>query len=196
MVQRTSLATREDLRAYSVKIDDIRVRELITWYKTMLQKAVDEIWINLTWRCNFKRYGRGHAKVKVPMIPKSKIFKKYLRDRLMKNNPYASHWVDAVIRTAYSIMKSWRKRYVKGKARKAKPIVRKRFARSKITLMKIDYNRKVIRIKLKPYGYIEVSYANKWFTKGIEGWRVGEVIYHFKILYNIKRLGKWYVNLY
>jgi putative transposase len=33
----------------------------------------------------------------------------------MKDNPYAAHWVDAVIRKAYSIMKSWRKRYLRGK---------------------------------------------------------------------------------
>ncbi len=66
-------------------------------------------------------------KVKVPELPKSKSFKKKLRDC-----PYARHWVDAVIRTAYSVMESWRKRYLKGRARKAKPRVEKRFARCKV----------------------------------------------------------------
>jgi len=55
------------------------------------------------------------------MIPKDNGFKKLLRDTLMRDNLYASHWVDAVIRTAYSIMENWRKRYLKGKARKIKP---------------------------------------------------------------------------
>jgi putative transposase len=67
----------------------------------------------------------------------------------MKGNPYAAHWVDAVIRTAYSIIESWRKRYLKGKARKIKPRIRRRFARCKITLMKIDYQARTIRINSK-----------------------------------------------
>jgi putative transposase len=43
----------------------------------------------------------------------------------MKDNPYAANWVDAVIRKAYSIMKSWRKRYLRGKAGKIRPRVRR-----------------------------------------------------------------------
>jgi putative transposase len=43
----------------------------------------------------------------------------------MKNNPYAANWVDAVIRTAYSIMENWRKRYLRGKAGKIRPRVRR-----------------------------------------------------------------------
>jgi len=42
--------------------------------------------------------------MKAPIIPKDRVFKKKLRDTPMKDNPYASHWVDAVIRTAYFII--------------------------------------------------------------------------------------------
>jgi putative transposase len=42
----------------------------------------------------------------IPIILKDRAFKKCLRDELMKGNPYAAHWVDAVIRTAYSIMEN------------------------------------------------------------------------------------------
>jgi putative transposase len=56
----------------------------------------------------------------------------------MKDNPYAAHQVDAVIRTAYSIMENWRRRYLRGRARKVKPRIRRRFARCKTTLIKID----------------------------------------------------------
>jgi len=168
----------EDIRMYSVPFEDNRVKALISWYTDELQKAIDIIWSNITWRYDFKGYRRGHAKVKIPVIPKSNEFKKKLREELMKDNPYASHWVDAVIRTAYSIIDSWRKRYVKGKAKKAKPRIKKRFARCKTTLMRVDYDRKVIRITLKPYEYIEVPYRESWFAKQgrIDGWRIGEVI--------------------
>ncbi len=54
------------------------------------------------------------------------MFEKRLREVLMKDNPYASHWVDSVTGTAYSIIESWRKRYLRGRARKIKPKVRRR----------------------------------------------------------------------
>jgi putative transposase len=81
-------------------------------------------------------------------LPKSKSFKKKLRDDLLLNCPYAKHWVDVVIRTAYSIVESWRKRYLKGRARKVKPRVEKRFARCKITLMRVDYGRRELGSRL------------------------------------------------
>jgi len=183
-VQESSLKTLEQVRMYSIPISDARVRELVTWYLNTLQRAIDIIWESIEWRYVFpkieKRKGKLRVvapyKVKVPELPKSRSFKKKLRDELLKNCPYAKHWVDAVIRTAYSIVESWRKRYVKGKARKAKPKVKRRFARCKITLMRVDYERKAIRITLKPGEYLEVSWAGRWFTKRVDGWRVGEVV--------------------
>jgi putative transposase len=47
-------------------------------------------------------------------------------------------------------MENWRKRYLRGKARKIKPRIRKRFARCKTTLIKIDYQARTIKITLKP----------------------------------------------
>jgi putative transposase len=73
-------------------------------------------------------------------------------------------------------MESWRKRYLKGGARKVKPRVRRRFARCKITLMSVNYGEKRIRITVKPGEYIEVSWSGRWFTKRVEDWRIGEVV--------------------
>jgi len=85
-------------------------------------------------------------------------------------------------------MDSWRKRYVKGKAKKCKPRIRRRFARCKITLMKVDYRKKVIRITLKTYEYLEVSYADAWFLDRVKDCRVGEVILEdYKVLIPFKR---------
>ena len=183
-MQESSLKTLEQVRMYSIPISDTRIRELITWYLQALQEAIDIIWDNMEWRYTFpmieKRCGKLKIatpyKVKVPELPKSKSFKKRLRDVLLRGCPYAKHWVDAVIRTAYSVMESWRKRYLKGRARKAKPMVERRFARCKITLMKVDYEKKTVRITIKPGEYLEVSWASKWFSRRVEGWRVGEVI--------------------
>jgi putative transposase len=169
---------------YSIPVSDPRVSELITWYLRALQRAIDTIWDNTEWKYRLPKIERRKRKqvaiipykLKVPELPKDKSFKKRLRDDLLQNYPYARHWVDAVIRTAYSIMESWRKRYLKGRARKVKPRVRRRFARCKITLMRVDYGEKRIRITVKPGEYIEVSWSSRWFTRRVEGWRVGEVI--------------------
>jgi len=183
-VQGSSLKTFEQVRMYSIQVSDPRVSELITWYIRTLQRAVDIIWNNIEWRYRFPRVEKRKrkqaiiipSKFKVPELPKAKAFKKKLRDELLLNCPYAKHWVDAIIRTAYSIVESWRKRYLKGRARKAKPRVNKRFARCKITLMKVNYKDKTIRITLKPGEYLVISWSNRWFTRRVEGWRVGEVI--------------------
>ncbi|MEM1668373.1 MAG: zinc ribbon domain-containing protein [Ignisphaera sp.] len=178
------MKTREVVRMYSIPIRDERVEELVTWYTRTLQRAVDIIWENLTWEYRFPelsmRRGRVRVelgyKVKVPRVPADRKFKKMLRDSLLAECLYAKHWVDAVIRTAYSVIESWRKKYLKGEARKVKPRIKRRFARCKITLMKVDYGRKAVRITLKPGEYLEVSWRGTWFSRRVEGWGIGEVI--------------------
>ncbi len=44
-----------------------------------------------------------------------------------------------------------------GRGRKVKLRIKRRFARCKITLMRVDYEGKTIRITLKPGEYLEVS---------------------------------------
>ena len=48
----------------------------------------------------------------------SRDYRKKLRDSLLVDWPYAAHWVDSAMKTAYSIFKSWRKNYVKGDRKK------------------------------------------------------------------------------
>jgi putative transposase len=164
-VREGSLLTLELKRAYYVPINDPRVSNLITWYVITLQKAIDIIWDNIRWELRKPKLVRRNGmlqtimglKLHNPIIPRGEKFNRMLRDELMKDNPYAAHWVDAIIRKAYSIIKSWRKRYLKGKARKAKPRIKRRFAKCKITLMKVDYKEKTIRITMKPHEYLEVS---------------------------------------
>jgi len=183
-VRESSLKTLKQVRMYSIPVSDPRVNELITWYIGTLQRAIDIIWENIEWKYRFPRIERRKRKqvviipykLKVPELPKDKSFKKKLRDELLLDCPYAKHWVDAVIRTAYSIVKSWRKRYLKGRARRVKPRVRRRFARCKITLMRVDYKEKRIKITIKPGEYIEVSWSGRWFTRRVKGWRIGEVV--------------------
>ncbi|MEM3869803.1 MAG: hypothetical protein QXJ39_01555 [Candidatus Korarchaeum sp.] len=73
-------------RAYSIK-HNYNISEFLEAYRLLLQRALDEIWA-VAW----KHDGRS------PIIPKSREFKKQLRDKLMKNWGYSKHYVDSAIR--------------------------------------------------------------------------------------------------
>jgi putative transposase len=111
----------ELVRSYYVPIRDNGVSKLITWYVKALQNAIDIIWDNIEWRYSFPELVRRGGKLttviglkmRIPITPRDRVFKKRPREELMKDNPYTAHWVDSVIRTAYSIMENWRKRYLR-----------------------------------------------------------------------------------
>ena len=85
----------ELVRSYSVPIRDDKVSKLITWYVKALQKAIDMIWDSIEWRYCFQELVRRGGKLvvirglkmHVPIIPRDRVFKKRLRDELMKDNP-------------------------------------------------------------------------------------------------------------
>ncbi|RLE90902.1 MAG: transposase [Thermoprotei archaeon] len=133
MVQENSLRI---VKAYRLKhIHD--VSQFITDYLNILRYAIWIIWNNISWK-NDK-----------PILPSTRGFKRKLRSELKSKWCYASHYVDSAIKQAYSIMKSWRKRYIKGKAEKRTPVIKRRFVRIKNTLF--TYNEGVIKITIKPY---------------------------------------------
>jgi hypothetical protein len=97
-MSRGLLKALELVSAYSVPIRDDRISKLITWYVKALQKAIDMIWDNIEWEYSFPKIVRKGKKltvkkglkIRIPVIPKDKEFKKMLRDTLMRDNPYAS----------------------------------------------------------------------------------------------------------
>ena len=102
--------------SYQVRAYNIRhrydVSEFLEAYRRLLQKAVDEIWAEIRWIEKHDRKGRKRL---IPLIPKDNIFKNHhLRNLLMEGWGYSKHYVDSAIKQAYSIIKSWRRSYVKG----------------------------------------------------------------------------------
>ncbi|MEM5825694.1 MAG: hypothetical protein QXX58_04610 [Thermofilaceae archaeon] len=166
------------VRAYRVPVPDEcrrKVGELLTWYQRSLDKALEAIWEGIEWRGsarNLKKYGR----FKVPVLPESAEFQRELRRRLVESCPYATQWVDSVIRSAFAIMRAWRKRYLAGRARKKRPRVEKRFARVKKILVKADHEARTVRVTLRPGEYITVSWAGAWFEERVNGWELGEPV--------------------
>ncbi|WP_246112270.1 hypothetical protein [Thermococcus aciditolerans] len=121
---------------------DWNVGELLTKYQKLLQRAIDKIWENTTWKEKKvkHRYSIGKKGYKyyettrvIPYFPKSSEFKRELRNELLKNWPFAKHYVDSAIKTACSILESWRQNYLKGRRKMRKPVVKRKFVRVKTT---------------------------------------------------------------
>ncbi|MEM1522988.1 MAG: zinc ribbon domain-containing protein [Thermofilaceae archaeon] len=165
------------LRSYKVPLPDearSQVAGLITWYVNALNGALAAIWENTTWEGgprHLERYGR----YRVPRLPSGEFIKR-LRKELVAGCPYSTHWVDSVINAALRIMKSWRRRYLKGRARRARPKVTRRFAIAPKSRVKVDYESKMVRVTLRPGEYVVISWAGAWFAERVDGWEIGEPI--------------------
>jgi len=167
------------------------VRDLLAHYQKLLQRAIDEIWEKITWKEKKvkHRYSIGNKKYKhyetirlIPILPQSKEFKKSLRDKLLENWAFAKHYVDSAIKTAYSILESWQKNYLKGRRKRRKPVVKRKFVRVKTTLMKVEGSK--IRITVRPREeYLKLDYSGEWFYGRVKGWKIGELIIREKDVY-------------
>jgi putative transposase len=65
---------------------------------------------------------------------------------------------------------------LRGRARRVKQRIRRRFAMCKITLIKIDYQARTIRITLKLREYPSIPWKSTWFEHRVRGWAVGGAI--------------------
>ena len=105
------------------------ISEFLSSYRYILQRVIDEIWDNIEWierrQRNYYLIKQGRRRIKkyyyvkrlIPLIPKSREFKRNLRNRLLNDWSYASHYVDSAIKVAYSIMNSWKRNHLKGGGR-------------------------------------------------------------------------------
>jgi len=159
---------RNSYRIVSYKVKHgYDISEFLSSYRYLLQRAIDIIWDNIEWKKKRNRL--------IPIIPKSKDFKRTLRNQLLKDWNYASHYADSAIKTAYSILNSWRRNYIKGKRSKNKPVVKRKFVRVKETLYRFRESKIIITIKPRQF-YLEFDLSKTWFRKRVEGYDLGELI--------------------
>ena len=165
------------VRAYNIK-HRYDVNEFLEAYRRLLQKAVDEIWAEIIWI--EKRDMKGRKRL-IPIIPKDNNFKNhYLRSLLMEGWKYSKHYVDSAIKQAYSMLKSWRRSYLKGKRHREKPVVKRKFVRIKETLYTFKDGK--LRVSIKPYErYLEFDVSKAWFLSRVAG-EIGELILNEKYL--------------
>ena len=151
------------LRSYSLKHErGEELLPLLLAYRDAVNRVLEELWNNIEWekeKVKGKKQWRLLPKYKVDV--KSKEYKKKLRDSLLQGWPYAAHWVDSAIKTAYSILKSWRKNYVKGERKRRRPTAKRLFVRAKQTLVKLEGEK--LRLTVKPAEYVYLDLSKRYF---------------------------------
>jgi len=151
------------LKSYSLKHEcGEELQPLLRAYRDLVNQILEELWGALEWekrKLPRKKQWRLLPKYKVDIH--SKEYRRKLRDRLLADWPYAAHWVDSAIKTAYSILKSWRKNYVKGYRKRRRPVARRLFARAKQTLIKLEGEK--LRLTVKPGEYVFLDLSKRYF---------------------------------
>jgi len=151
------------LKSYSLKHElGEELLPLLLAYRDAVNRVLEELWGNIEWK---KRKLPGKKQWR--LLPKYKVdvhsgkYKKKLRESLLQEWPYAAHWVDSAIKTAYSLLKSWRKNYVKGERKRRRPTARRLFARVKQTLLKLEGEK--LRVTVKPDEYVHIDLTHRYF---------------------------------
>jgi len=151
------------LRSYSLKHElGDELLPLLLAHRDVVNRILEELWSHIEWKKRKlpgKKQWRLLPKYKVDV--KSKEYKKKLRESLLQEWPFATHWVDSAIKTAYSIFKTWRKNYVKGERKRRRPTAKRLFARAKQTLIKLEGEK--LRVTVKPDEYVYLDLSKRYF---------------------------------
>jgi len=151
------------LRSYSLQHEcGEELFPLLKAYRDAVNRVLEELWNSIEWekrKVNGKKQWRLLPKYKVDIH--SGKYKRKLRDSLLEDWDFAAHWVDSAIKTAYSILKSWRKNYVKGERKRRRPTARRLFVRAKQTLVKLEDER--LRVTVKPAEYVYLDLSKRYF---------------------------------
>ncbi len=123
---------------------------------------LSDIWGQVVWT-EKKIKGKNQYRI-LPTIPEYS-FKKVMRNTYLQQWNYTRHWIDSAIKTAFSIIKSWKKNYVNGSRTRTHPVVKRFFARVKQTQLKLEGEQ--LRISIKPREFVYIDLSKRYFS--IEG---------------------------
>jgi putative transposase len=148
------------LRTYSLKHEKREeIEGLLRAYNETLNAVIEDIWESIRWR-KVKIKGKNQFRL-LPVYRKDNSFRRYLRNKHLKGWIYAAHWVDSALKTAFSIMDSWKKNYVKGERGRVCPKARRLFIRVKQTLCKLEGDR--LRVTISPRNFVYFDLSRRYF---------------------------------
>ena len=145
------------IKTYSM-MHQLSLGPFFTAYKALLNHLLAESWEQIQWKAISIR-GKTQTRL-MPIIP-TYAFKKELRQRYLSQWTYAKHWVDSALKTAFAILKSWKKNYLRGNRKRHCPMVKRAFVRVKQTLMKLEGEQ--LRISIKPREFVYIDLSHRYF---------------------------------
>ncbi len=132
----------EAIKSYAVPIK--APKDLIDAYLEVKRKALEAVMAHVS-------HGpSGKARLRLRAEERREI-----RKELLKNWPYASHYVDSAINSVIGLVKSWIKLHNRGKAKRP-PEITRRMVYIKSTLFRVKGNKLIIRIVARRR-YLEVG---------------------------------------
>ncbi len=132
---------------------------LMAGYNTILNTMLQCIWQTTEWK---KHQIKGKKQYRLyPKYRKDNAFKRELRNKCLEEWRYAAHWIDSAMKTAFSIMASWKRNYDKGERRRECPHSGRFFLRVKQTLLKLEGD--TLRITLRPREFAYIDLSRRYF---------------------------------
>ncbi|MEM0118676.1 MAG: hypothetical protein QXV32_09525 [Conexivisphaerales archaeon] len=163
------------LRSYSLTHNEgEEIQPLLSSYRDVLNSIIADIWNSIEWK---KKKDKGKKQYRlIPRYRRGRLFGAELRNRYLAEWDYAAHWVDSALKTAFSMMKSWRKNYVKGRRKALCPKVKRLFVRAKQTLCKLEGEK--LRVTIAPHRFVYFDLSRRYFKlpDNVSSAGIGELI--------------------
>lgn len=135
----------EAIKAYSVPVE--APGGLIDAYMEVKGRALELVLAHVSFN------GRGRTRLRLKAEERREM-----RNGLLKNWSYATHYVDSAINSVIGLIKGWMKLYNRGKA-KRKPKLTRRAVYVKTTLFRVKESRLIITIEPRK-SYLEIDLSN------------------------------------
>ena len=155
----------------------LQLGDLFSRYKMLLNAHILAIWTQIRWTSvAIQKRQKPHSlnihlpykqRRMLPTLPEKFAFDKSIRAEYLRTWPYAAHWVNSAMSTAWSILHSWSNNYKQGHRKRSMPVVKRDFMRIKQTLMKWD-GKDQLRITIHPYEWEYVNLSHRYFPLGIK----------------------------
>nr|MDO8097941.1 zinc ribbon domain-containing protein [Candidatus Njordarchaeota archaeon] len=178
-----------DMRAYVTPLqcfalseaERVEVVNLVSAYTGVVNEIVGAIWEMIHWSAKWEHRHivsdetlnklpsnvrkllewRSWVKRIIPQLPRKRNALKTLRSQFIESWTYNKHFVDGALKDAWSIPSSWRSNYVRGVRKRRKPLVRRRFARFKTTML--SWKHGVLKLSVRPRRFIRFDVRGLWW---------------------------------
>jgi len=181
--------TQYDVRAYVTPLrrfalseaERVEVVNLVSTYTGVVNEIIGAMWEMIHWSARWEHRRivsdetlsklpsevrktleqRSWVERVIPQLPRKQDALTILRNQFIESWTYSRHFVDGALKDAWSILTSWRNNYIRGVRKRSKPLVRRRFARFKTTML--SWKDGVLKLSVHPRHFIHFDVRGSWW---------------------------------